>query len=889
MSFYPSHHLDSLLECSICKERFNDPIHLPCQHNFCRQCLVQCFDTTTQTVCCAHCRTSHSYPNGFDSVPTNFLVAQLSEIQPIRAICSFCRCNDEPLTVCKHCDIMSCQKCESEHCKKYVQEFTHLADQLCSYMDEINNRISNVFLTIKSKQLLNRSFIIEHLYRNKFSTDFTQASNILSKTSDDNVTNLRYLFVPTQQLITKFLEHINHLQQHPITIADDIQSEFDDQFFQIYVRFQPENERNSANATIKRNPQFLMKSMSHENNRRLLLKQATMGKYNDDGHNLKRNLTCLSFQLQPNDDNNRKAARLKRNLSCLAVDKFILCQTQSPNTGSKHFCGNQDVINPRSFDRLMSEKRKENCKQCETKQRSNTTYFSIPFQTVEIQTTPNTLVETILKFMTKHFNLQQRYLLKNESGCKLNGTSSMEECGIKTNTTLIMRSTAFVSTYITIRILSTNGNIYEETFSPHTIYSDIKQLAIRHLITRNQSTDSYKLPYRRSSFVTPSTLSSFSNNEQCEKSTETGSYYKLVSVVNRRPVDDERTLSQEHAKDGDEYILSAKRIATVKDNKDKPSKNIVDQQMINSNTHDIKSINGESTREFRPGSITDFRSDLNKILISLIDAAQKLLYCRPDAEAIFMQAEELLTKSSLSCEESRTTEETINQKEYKQRQLSKLCDMGYSGDRAKYALKKTKYDFNASMEWLLTHEDETISNEDSSTDESDDDDKEQQESSSYDKKLSLFSPTGRFRSFREIRQQRFRPSISALNSLKEVGFSEENILVALKACNNDKNAACEWLLGERNSTSDDYENGLDPESNIYKAIMNNSSIQIALNNPKTFFVMLQIAENQTSIMQYLNDTEIGNMLLQISRIYHAEKDNMSIHERITTVPTTNNE
>lgn len=39
--------------------------------------------------------------------------------------------------------------------------------------------------------------------------------------------------------------------------------------------------------------------------------------------------------------------------------------------------------------------------------------------------------------------------------------------------------------------------------------------------------------------------------------------------------------------------------------------------------------------------------------------------------------------------------------------------------------------------------------------------------------------------------------------------------------------------------------------------------------------MLQIAENPTSITNYLSDPEIGNMLLQISRIYHAEKENMS--------------
>ncbi|CAF0741563.1 unnamed protein product [Didymodactylos carnosus] len=447
-----------------------------------------------------------------------------------------------------------------------------------------------------------------------------------------------------------------------------------------------------------------------------------------------------------------------------------------------------------------------------------------------------------------------------------------------------MRSTSLVgSTYITIRILSTDGNIYEESFSPDTNYSEIKQSAIRHLVSRYHFVDSYKLPYRRSSFVTPATSSSTTYSEQHEKLIETTPSYKLISVVNRRPVDDEKTLSQERAKDGDEYILCAKRVPTVKDNENRPSIKI-DQQMIDSKTHGLKRMHPQINKDLRAGPITDFHTDLNKILCTLIDAAQKLLYCRPDAEAIFKQADELLTNSTSPLdEEARTTDDTINQKDYRQRQLSKLCDMGYNEDRARYALKKTRYDLNASMEWLLNHEEESIPNDNSSADENDEDDTPQQESSSSNTNMSLFSPTGPFRSFREIRQQRFRPSRSALNSLKEVGFSEEDILVALRACNNDKNVACEWLLGEKNSHRDDYESGLDPESSIYKAIMSNSVVQIALNNPKTFFVMLQIAENQASLTQYLNDIEIGNMLLQISRIYHAEKDNMNINDQLTTI------
>jgi hypothetical protein len=39
--------------------------------------------------------------------------------------------------------------------------------------------------------------------------------------------------------------------------------------------------------------------------------------------------------------------------------------------------------------------------------------------------------------------------------------------------------------------------------------------------------------------------------------------------------------------------------------------------------------------------------------------------------------------------------------------------------------------------------------------------------------------------------------------------------------------------------------------------------------------MLQISENPGSITSYINDPDIGNMLLHVSRIYHAERDNMN--------------
>ena len=45
---------------------------------------------------------------------------------------------------------------------------------------------------------------------------------------------------------------------------------------------------------------------------------------------------------------------------------------------------------------------------------------------------------------------------------------------------------------------------------------------------------------------------------------------------------------------------------------------------------------------------------------------------------------------------------------------------------------------------------------------------------------------------------------------------------------------CEWLLsGNRVGAGQDLEEGLDPESPIYKAIMSNPIVQLGLNNPRS--------------------------------------------------------
>uniref|UniRef100_A0A8C3HCR6 RING-type domain-containing protein n=1 Tax=Chrysemys picta bellii TaxID=8478 RepID=A0A8C3HCR6_CHRPI len=49
----PAKTLQDELTCSICLDYFKDPVSLDCDHNFCRACITQSFDTD---ISCPQCR-----------------------------------------------------------------------------------------------------------------------------------------------------------------------------------------------------------------------------------------------------------------------------------------------------------------------------------------------------------------------------------------------------------------------------------------------------------------------------------------------------------------------------------------------------------------------------------------------------------------------------------------------------------------------------------------------------------------------------------------------------------------------------------------------------------------------------------------------------------------
>ena len=113
---------------------------------------------------------------------------------------------------------------------------------------------------------------------------------------------------------------------------------------------------------------------------------------------------------------------------------------------------------------------------------------------------------------------------------------------------------------------------------------------------------------------------------------------------------------------------------------------------------------------------------------------------------------DILNKSSM--DDSPITTHQTTERETRQILVSKLIDMGFTDRQAQIALKRTKNDLHAAMDFLLTQL-ESIEDE---NEENEHDQHVEQEQQSIPEITPLFSRDGPFISFRQYRQQRFQPN-----------------------------------------------------------------------------------------------------------------------------------
>ncbi|XP_068105302.1 ubiquitin-associated domain-containing protein 1 [Hyperolius riggenbachi] len=339
-------------------------------------------------------------------------------------------------------------------------------------------------------------------------------------------------------------------------------------------------------------------------------------------------------------------------------------------------------------------------------------------------------------------------------------------------------------------------------------------------------------------------------------------HHKLVHAASERVLSDTKTVGEENLQDRDVLLLIRKRapppppkMADVSvEEKRKQEQKAPDKEAIVKATAALPARTVD--RSVAHHNMRDFQTELRKILVSLIEVAQKLLALNPDAVELFKKANAMLDED----EDDRVDEVALRQ----------LTEMGFPESRAVKALRLNHMSVTQAMEWLIEHADDPTADAplpNDSTSEA------TGGSAVEDSRTCLGAAADEPKDelteiFKKIRRKReFRPDPRAVIALMEMGFDEKEVIDALRVNNNQQDAACEWLLGDRKPSPEELDKGIDTCSPLFQAILDNPVVQLGLTNPKTLLAFEDMLENPLNSTQWMNDPETGPVMLQISRIF----------------------
>lgn len=383
----------------------------------------------------------------------------------------------------------------------------------------------------------------------------------------------------------------------------------------------------------------------------------------------------------------------------------------------------------------------------------------------------------------------------------------------------------------------------------------------------------------------------------CPDSSKMSLYYNLLHVTSGRILSEEQTLRQAVISNNDELLLVRRRSPpTTLPSPKKIDSSAPSAEDIAKATEHLHVLNIERNRPEAAADI-DFQSELRKILVSLIDVAQKLV-CLSSAKD-FKEAQKYVFCGNAPPAQKSPSSPAVGEKA-----LQQLIEMGFSRARATKALLVNRMSHVRAIQWLCDNADDDDGGDDETEGSAPDQasasgrttsgSTEQLTQTAEDvvcssdenvkaelvelAKLSGPAKVQRMLdAFKCYKRRVFKPDPASLQSLLEMGFDEGNAVDALRMYNNSKDEACDWLLnratnhGAASPVDCGALEGLDPASSLYSAIVSNHVIQLALTSHKTLIALLHILENPETRQQWLRDADLNPMLVQISRIYHAEK------------------
>lgn len=243
-------------------------------------------------------------------------------------------------------------------------------------------------------------------------------------------------------------------------------------------------------------------------------------------------------------------------------------------------------------------------------------------------------------------------------------------------------------------------------------------------------------------------------------------------------------------------------------------------------------------------SSSSLEQTFRKILLTLLDLSYKLMFFDEEADGLF----------------STRNKTSLNQVDPSL--VSSLTSMGFSEARACKALRVNQMDLEAATEWLLhnpeSQEESAMDTDTETNNDTDDEDVDKHSAKRVKRRLEGW----------QKKTQRLQPSSEHITILVGMGFSKEDSTQALKLNGNNPSAACDWLLGDRKIPDEDPNDGLSPDSELYKAIVSNPTIHIGLHNKRVLEALEDMLENPMRRHNWANDSTVGSVILQILKLYH---------------------
>ncbi|XP_032904933.1 ubiquitin-associated domain-containing protein 1 isoform X2 [Amblyraja radiata] len=260
---------------------------------------------------------------------------------------------------------------------------------------------------------------------------------------------------------------------------------------------------------------------------------------------------------------------------------------------------------------------------------------------------------------------------------------------------------------------------------------------------------------------------------------KTVTHHKLIHATSERVLSDTKTVGEENLQDKDVLLLIKKRAPAAPPKMAEVSaEEKKKQEQKAPDKEDIMKVTAQLTarqvdRMVTQHNLRDFQTELRKILVSLIEVAQKLLALNPDAVELFKKANAMLDED----EEERVDEAALRQ----------LTEMGFPESRAVKALRLNHMSVTQAMEWLIEHaEDPAIDAPLPVPGEK----RAVAEEAKPEAVAEISKQDELTDIFKRIRRKReFRPEPRAMIALMEMGFDEKEVIDALRVNNNQQDAA----------------------------------------------------------------------------------------------------